>query len=74
MNFPQREISFKYKEDMNTNMKELNLNEMEQANGGFITLLCALGVVAVGTGLACIAAYATKDSDKQMKRCPKPGF
>ncbi len=62
---------------MNTNemnMKELNLNEMEQANGGFITLLCALGVVAVGTGLACIAAYATKDSDKQMKRCPKPGF
>ena len=39
---------------MNTNMKELNLNEMEQANGGsIIGLICVLGI-----------GYAQKGSGK----------
>ena len=36
---------------MNTNMKELNLNEMEQANGGsIIGLACGIGYAQKGSG------------------------
>ena len=49
---------------MNTNMKELNLNEMEQVNGGsIIGLICVLGIVGGAIGLACGIGYATKDHD-----------
>ena len=48
---------------MNTNMKELNLNEMEQANGGtIIGLICVLGLVGSAIGLACGIGYGMKDS------------
>ena len=50
---------------MNTNMKELNLNEMEQVNGGsIIGLICVLGVVGTAIGMAVGIGYATKDSGK----------
>ena len=50
---------------MNTNMKELDLKEMEQANGGsIIGLICVLSLVGGAIGLACGIGYATKDSSK----------
>lgn len=49
---------------MNTNTKELNLNEMEMVNGGsIIGLICVLGLVAAEIGIAVGVGYATKDSD-----------
>ena len=49
---------------MNTNMKELDLNEMEQVNGGsIIGLICVLGIVGGAIGLACGIGYAAKDHD-----------
>ena len=36
---------------MNTNMKELNLNEMEQVNGGSLTVAGAAAVVAVAAAV-----------------------
>ena len=48
---------------MNTSRKELNLDEMEQVNGGsIIGLICVLGVVGTAIGLAVGIGYATKDS------------
>ena len=38
----------KEKQKMNTEMKELNLEELERVNGGIIPFIIA-GVVAVGT-------------------------
>ena len=35
---------------MNTSMKELNLDEMEQVNGGIIGLVCVLGLVGGAIG------------------------
>ena len=50
---------------MNTNMKELNLNEMEQANGGsIIGLICVLSLGGGAIGLACGIGYAPKGSGK----------
>ncbi len=50
---------------MNNNMKELNMNEMEQVNGGsIIGLICVLSLVGGAIGLACGIGYATKDSGK----------
>ena len=49
---------------MNTNMKELNRNEMEQANGGsIIGLICVLSLGGA-IGLACGIGYAQKGSGK----------
>ena len=49
---------------MNTSMKELSLDEMEQVNGGSIFgLCCVLGLVAVEIGFAIGIGYAQKDSD-----------
>ena len=46
------------------NMKELNLDEMEQVNGGSILcLLAVLGIVGGGIGLAGGLGYALRDSD-----------
>ena len=46
---------------MNTSMKELNLDEMEQVNGGsIIGLVCVLGLVAAEVGLAIGIGYAQK--------------
>ena len=43
---------------------ELNLNEMEQVNGGTILgLLCVLGVVGGAIGMAFGIGHALKDSD-----------
>ena len=39
---------------MNTNMKELNLNEMEMANGGWDWLSAAMGSIIGGVGGAGI--------------------
>ena len=36
---------------MSTNMKEINLNEMEQANGGFA--ITAASLAAIGLATAC---------------------
>ena len=56
---------------MNTNMKELNLNEMEQVNGGsIIGLICVLGVVGGAIGMACGIGYALKDSDVEFTDGP----
>ena len=53
--------------NMNTNMKELNLNEMEQVNGGsIIGLICVLGVVGTAIGIAVGYGYATKDHKTEM--------
>ena len=53
--------------NMNTNMKELNLNEMEQVNGGsIIGLICVLGVVDTAIGIAVGYGYATKDHKTEM--------
>ena len=41
---------------MNTNTNELNLNEMEQVNGGSVIAIAA-GVVAVGFASAKIAEF-----------------
>ena len=50
---------------MNTNMKELNLNEMRQANGGsIIGLICVLSLGGGAIGLACGIGYAQKGSGK----------
>ena len=51
---------------MNTNTKELNLNEMEQVNGGIIGLICVLGVVGTAIGIAVGYGYATKDHKTEM--------
>ena len=37
---------------MKTEMKELNLGEMEQVNGGVLGLICVLGVIAGGVAIA----------------------
>ena len=42
---------------MNTNMKELNLNEMEQVNGGSITVAGAAAVVAVAAAAIRVASF-----------------
>ena len=56
---------------MNTNTKELNLNEMEMVNGGsIIGLIVVLGVVGSAIGLACGIGYATRDSDVGTKGGP----
>ena len=53
---------------MNTNTRELNLNEMEQINGGsIIGLICVLGLVAAEIGIAVGIGCATKDSDAGTK-------
>ena len=51
-------------------MKELNLDEMEQANGGILGLLCVLGVVGGAIGMACGIGYALKDSDVEFTDGP----
>ena len=49
---------------MNTNRKELSMNELEMINGGSsISLICVLGLVAAEIGIAVGVGYATKDSD-----------
>ena len=48
---------------MNTNMKELNLDEMEQVNGGtIIGLVCVLGLIGTAVAMAVGVGYATKDT------------
>lgn len=52
-------------------MKELNLNEMEQVNGGsIIGLLCVLGVVGGAIGMAIGIGHALKDSDVEIHNGP----
>ena len=47
---------------MKTEMKELELNEPEQANGGCIWCLAAIAVMAaVGCGAGRLAAYQMKN-------------
>ena len=41
---------------MNTNMNELNLNEMEQVNGGSVIAIAA-GVIAAGFAAAKMAEF-----------------
>ena len=55
---------------MNTNMKELNLDEMETVNGGIIGLLCVLGVVGGAIGMAIGIGHALKDSDVEIHNGP----
>ncbi len=55
---------------MNTNMKELNLDEMETVNGGIIGLLCVLGIVGGAIGMAIGIGHALKDSDVEIHNGP----
>lgn len=48
---------------MKAEMKELNLDEMEQVNGGCIGLICVLGVVAGGICIAIGVGEALKDKN-----------
>ncbi len=49
---------------MITEVKELNLNEMEMINGGsIIGLIIVLGMVGSAIGMASGIGYATRDSD-----------
>lgn len=45
---------------MKTEMKELNLGEMEQVNGGVLGLICVLGVIAGGVAIAVGVGEALK--------------
>ena len=47
---------------MNTNMMELNLNEMEQANGGWDWLSAAMGALIGGSGGAAIGVISVAAS------------
>ena len=49
---------------MNTNMKELNINEMEQANGGIIPILLGFGTIAVGGALFSVFYNDVKKKKK----------
>ena len=48
---------------MNTNMKELNLNEMEQANGGWLVTCC---VILVWGATLCAIPYIFEDKQKEL--------
>ena len=39
---------------MNTNRKELTLDEMEQVNGGVLPILLGLGTIALGGGMIAL--------------------
>ena len=52
---------------MNTGMKELNLDEMEQASGGILGLICVLGVVAAEVAIAVGVGYALKETNTHVK-------
>jgi lactobin A/cerein 7B family class IIb bacteriocin len=55
---------------MNTNMKELNLDEMEQVNGGIIGLVCVLGVVGGAIAMAIGIGYGLRDTDVEIHNGP----
>ena len=55
---------------MNTNMKELNLDEMETVNGGFIGLVCVLGLVGGAIAMACGIGYGLRDTDVEIHNGP----
>ena len=60
----KRERKRKAQEVKKMETMELNLNEMEQVNGGTILgLLCVLGVVGGALGMAFGIGHALKDSD-----------
>ena len=50
---------------MNTNTKELNLNEMEQVNGGWLITCCV--ILAWGATL-CAIPYIFEDKQKETVR------
>ena len=52
-------------------MKELNLNEMEQVNGGsIIGLVCVLGLVGGAIAMACGIGYGLRDTDVEIHNGP----
>ena len=51
---------------MNTNMKELNMDEMAMANGGSITL-AVIGVIVCGGCFAGIIALGEDSAKKRNK-------
>ena len=45
---------------MKTEMKELDLNELDQADGGILGLICVLGVIGGGIAIAVGVGEALK--------------
>ena len=44
------------------NMMELNMNEMEQANGGILPILLGLGILALGGVINAVMPDKKKDN------------
>ena len=53
---------------MNTNRKELTLDEMEQVNSGVLPILLGLGTIALGGGMIALFKDYSVFSDKNKKK------